>query len=299
MRSTSEPISENAEDRLSSAVGRRGAESGSGRLRMNGGDVVDDENVYNFQVAIRPSRTQGGRQVELPVCSGVLIRGEQVNPTTSVLEDAYYVLTSATCALSGSTLDLFIGKNEVKATATPDVAALQSSTAIIHPEFLRTFTKADLAIIPIDATIGAAATATALLVSIDDTPSKYLASRVSMSGWGYPNDVFKAPAPRLRQISSRVVPNVVCKLAHLGKPITGEHLCTAGLINKGPCTGDSGAPLIVQSTVNFSRSLKVIGLATLTPNDGCSRGRPGIFTRLGSYLRWIQTVTNYDPERTR
>ncbi|XP_026281817.1 chymotrypsin-2 [Frankliniella occidentalis] len=278
---------------LLAAAAQAFVDNGSARLSMTGGDVVEDAKTYSFQVAIRPRRTQNGLQVDLPVCSGVLILGSDAAGA-----DAYFVLTSATCALAGTTHNIFIGKNEVKTTTSPDVADQNANTAIIHPEFLKTFTTADLAILPIDKAVGAAATSTALLLSVDDTTKSYLATKVKMSGWGYPNDVFKSPSPKLRQISSRVVPNLVCTLAHLGKPISGAHLCTAGLINKGPCTGDSGAPLIVEAAVEGTTVSKVIGIATLTPNNGCSRGRPGVFTKLGSYLPWIQSITNYDVERT-
>lgn len=48
--------------------------------------------------------------------------------------------------------------------------------------------------------------------------------------------VFNAAAPKLRALSSRVVPNWYCSVVNMGKPISNKHLCTGGLINKGPCT---------------------------------------------------------------
>lgn len=59
---------------------------------MTGGDVVTDRQTYSFQAAIRPLRGS----LKLPVCSGIIIKG--FNTTTS--SDAYWILTSATCALS-------------------------------------------------------------------------------------------------------------------------------------------------------------------------------------------------------
>ena len=57
--------------------------------------------------------------------------------------------------------------------------------------------------------------------------------------------------------------------------------------------GDSGAPLIASD----DSGSRVIGLATLTPKNGCSRGKPGVFTRIGDYLNWISDITNYDAEQ--
>lgn len=41
---------------------------------------------------------------------------------------------------------------------------------------------------------------------------------------------------------------------------------------------------------------RVIGLATLVPVNGCSKSKPGVFTRLGSYMPWIMQITNYQIE---
>lgn len=56
--------------------------------------------------------------------------------------------------------------------------------------------------------------------------------------------------------------------------------------------GDSGAPLVANSDTE-----RVIGLATLTPSNGCSKGKPGVFTNLGYYLVWITEETNYDTDQ--
>ena len=61
-----------------------------------------------------------------------------------------------------------------------------------------------------------------------------------------------------------------------------------------PSQGDSGAPLIYEDSKRGSR---VIALATFTPENGCSKGKPGVFTRLASYLDWISSITNYDVEQ--
>lgn len=173
----------------------------------------------------------------------------------------------------------------------------------------------------------------ALLPSIDDAEASYLASAVSLTAWGSPEDrksaittasVDETPASSvLRQVDTRVWPNLFCTVFHLDKQITRNHLCAGGLVHGGPCTvsssppagitnelyslskliplpefiflilqGDAGAPLIMRAAAGRPR---VVGLATLLPVNGCGRGKPGVFTRLSSYLVWIMQITNYDP----
>lgn len=269
-----------------------------GNLRMAGGSTVDDVATYSYQVAIRPLRRQAGQDVELPVCSGIVIRGTDNAVSTTAVA---WILTSATCALSGSSYRIYAGTNRVQSNTPADYYLLDGSLAIVHPEYLRTFRSADVALIPdvtgviqshIDGTntTSLKTVTVATLPTLSDGNKGYLAASVSMAGWGYPYDSFDAASPLLRQLSSRVVPNLICSLAHVGLPITGSHICTGGLFNRGPCTGDSGAPLAVTVAGNKT----VIGLATLTPANGCSRSKPGIFTRVGSYLGWIIKYTNYE-----
>ncbi|XP_034247632.1 brachyurin-like isoform X2 [Thrips palmi] len=268
---------------------------------MSGGEVVSDASTYSFQAAIQPRITQGGTAVGLNLCSGVIIQGSALNTATPpVYADKYYILTSATCLLSGVTYDLYLGTNEVRGVTTPDIAGITRADVTFHPEALTSgMQKSDLAIISADAITtfyenvnSGKRLTSASLPSISTSANSYLTNSVNMAGWGYPYDSFGGVSPRLRQLNSRVVPNWYCSVINFGKPVSSKHICTGGLINKGPCTGDAGAPLIHRG----NNGNRVIGLATLVPASGCQHSKPGVFTRLGNYLTWIMQVTNYNPD---
>ncbi|XP_026281816.1 chymotrypsin-2-like isoform X1 [Frankliniella occidentalis] len=272
-------------------------------LRMAGGKIVEESSdSYRFMVAIRPQYQEGGTTRSAPVCSGVLIQGNVVNQQGAVTP-SYYVLTSAHCALSGTSFQLFAGSNKITSTQNPTetVTATQAvDNVIINSEYRESMLTGDIALInvstiaPTTATAGAGSITTANLASAIDATKSFLVNPVSMAGWGYPNDVFNGPSPSLRELTSWVVPNWYCAVRHITLPIRKTHMCTAGLPNKGPCTGDSGAPLIAKVTRDNVASTKVVGVATHTPRDGCSRGKPGVFTRVGDYLDWIVQITGYD-----
>ncbi|KAJ1527632.1 hypothetical protein ONE63_007595 [Megalurothrips usitatus] len=269
--------------------------------RMVGGEVVTEATAYNFMVAIQPRYMLNGVSTRAPVCSGVLIKGRQRDAAAAWV-DKYYVLTSAHCALSGTSFELFAGVKKIT-TQTADDTVTDLTTIAVNDEYRTSQLTGDLALIPTaiveseSPKRAPAGITAAVLANVNDAAKSFLVNTVTMAGWGQPNDVFNGPSPSLRQLSSWVVPNWYCAVRHIGLPIKSTHMCTAGLPNKGPCAGDSGAPLVAVPVATKTGGPRVVGIATLTPNSGCSRGRPGVFTRLGDYLAWIQEVTNYDPEQ--
>ncbi|CAG9790789.1 unnamed protein product [Diatraea saccharalis] len=65
--------------------------------------------------------------------------------------------------------------------------------------------------------------------------------------------------------------------------IHSSHLCTAGLGGVGTCDGDSGGPITVdQNNVKIQ-----VGIVSFGLSDGCQRGIPSVYTRLTSFLSWI------------
>ncbi|KAK3919651.1 Chymotrypsin BI [Frankliniella fusca] len=271
-------------------------------LRMAGGKIVPPGNDnYRFMVAIQPQYVENGATLSAPVCSGVLIAG--FNRAVTPVTPAYWVLTSAHCALSGTSYQLFVGNNKITTQAANEtITAADAPTRVtINSEYRESMLTGDLALISVTSIVpntvsGPGGLTAARLSTVSDASKSFLINPVTMAGWGYPNDVFNGPSPSLRELTSWVVPNWYCAVRHLTLPVRRTHMCTAGLPNKGPCTGDSGAPLLATIRVNGTDTVRVVGLATHTPRDGCSRGKPGVFTRIGDYLDWIVQVTGYDAD---
>ncbi|GIY97392.1 chymotrypsin-like protease CTRL-1 [Caerostris extrusa] len=69
----------------------------------------------------------------------------------------------------------------------------------------------------------------------------------------------------------------------MGTSIADSVLCTDSRVEATMCNADSGAPLIVEKDGIF----KVIGILTWNRND-CDERFPTIFTRVSSYLGWMQ-----------
>ncbi|MBX3227293.1 MAG: serine protease [Labilithrix sp.] len=109
---------------------------------------------------------------------------------------------------------------------------------------------------------------------------------VTVVGWGSTTEGGD-PSDVLRQATMPILPNEQCRqYPHYGN-INQDQIC-AGYVTGGhdACQGDSGGPLFM--TIDGAP----VQVGVISWGIGCARpNRPGIYTRLGSYLDWIWTTT--------
>ncbi|XP_011872915.1 PREDICTED: uncharacterized protein LOC105564821 [Vollenhovia emeryi] len=113
-----------------------------------------------------------------------------------------------------------------------------------------------------------------------------------VTGWGQLNEIGRVFPDTLQEIQIPVISTEDCRRKTLFLPlyrITSGMLC-AGLENGGKdaCLGDSGGPLVCLSPVENRYVLQGI-----TSNGyGCGRReRPGVYTKIYSYLTYIDYIT--------
>lgn len=103
---------------------------------------------------------------------------------------------------------------------------------------------------------------------------------LTLSGWGltsYPGSIPSSlQYARLSSIGTSECSN------RLQTQISSSQLCTFTRSGQGACQGDSGGPLVyngqLAGIVSFGRP--------------CAIGYPDVFTRVSSFLDWIQSVTS-------
>ena len=67
-------------------------------------------------------------------------------------------------------------------------------------------------------------------------------------------------------------------------------LCAGGEPGKDSCSGDSGGGLfsdLVNGTDGKERKWEVVGIVSFGTYN-CGDGTPGVYTRVGEYLQWIE-----------
>ncbi|KAJ8668609.1 hypothetical protein QAD02_010272 [Eretmocerus hayati] len=111
-------------------------------------------------------------------------------------------------------------------------------------------------------------------------------SSVVLTGFGSIRDAYD-PSKILQQLELKVLNQSACRLIWLvGKLVGIEEtmLCTAGVPGKGACYGDAGSPLVSDEVQ--------VGITSFGLH--CGRGFPDIFTRVSSFVDWINETLNSD-----
>ncbi|KAF2889014.1 hypothetical protein ILUMI_17159, partial [Ignelater luminosus] len=120
-----------------------------------------------------------------------------------------------------------------------------------------------------------------------DKGKSLVGKQATASGWGKDSDKATGISPVLRQMSSRIISRLSCTLRFFGM-VSRNHVCTSGRGRKGACSGDSGGPLVGKKANGQEVQY---GIACFAFGLGCSLGWPTGFTRVSSYLDWINQNT--------
>ncbi|CAH1162873.1 unnamed protein product [Phaedon cochleariae] len=201
----------------------------------------------------------------------------------SIISDRY-VLTAAHCLLNVliANLGVLVGDHNISAGYDTVAAALyRVERNISHPNFNPRTQINDIAILR---------TTTRMVFSIYVGPAclpfRYTAfdftgQIVTALGWG--QLFFSGPrSDTLQKVDLMVTPNDVCAAENSDSIITANQVCTF-YPGKDACQSDSGGPLLWMDT--GKRRLQTVGV--ISYGLGCATDRPGINTRVTSYISWI------------
>lgn len=87
----------------------------------------------------------------------------------------------------------------------------------------------------------------------------------------------------LRFVRADIITNTQCNKDYQGF-VKSSNICANGAGGKSSCNGDSGGPL----TVNDNGTTKQVGIVSFGRVEGCERGFAHVYTRVTSFLDWIQ-----------
>ncbi|XP_046805552.1 serine protease 7-like [Lucilia cuprina] len=111
--------------------------------------------------------------------------------------------------------------------------------------------------------------------AVPQVPQLRSGIKLSVAGWGHTGTA--RYSAEKRKVELPYVENQICPIK-----VAPEQLCAGGEYKKDSCTGDSGGGLVrlagdawvVEGIVSYGR--------------GCGLERPGVYTRVSSYIPWIQ-----------
>ncbi|CAL8088726.1 unnamed protein product [Orchesella dallaii] len=200
-----------------------------------------------------------------------------------------YILTAAHCIpdMRDTGIDnfrIYLGTNLIDGGT--DFLDLGIDTINSHPNFNFDTAENDICLIKLSESVEF--TSYINPICLRQSGSPFVDRMGYITGWGSFN-LTEHTENALKESEVVVVSNEICAKNYSSEdiPVTDNMLCAA-LPEEDPCKGDSGGPLIVKcsSTDTFTQ----IGI--ISHGEGCAvQDFPAIFTRVSSFIDWIQQNT--------
>lgn len=124
--------------------------------------------------------------------------------------------------------------------------------------------------------------------------SNYLTQNFTAVGWGH-TSWRGTPSNVLMKVNLEIFPHSECDSTYraifksLKEGIVDETQVCAGSHTevKDTCQGDSGGPLQIDDEI-YDRTYTIVGITSF--GYRCSASVPGVYTRVYSYLKWIEDI---------
>ncbi|KAL7732819.1 hypothetical protein ACLKA6_005954 [Drosophila palustris] len=211
----------------------------------------------------------------------------------SLISDRW-IVTAAHCTDALTTgVDVYLGawNRANKEEKGQQVVFVETKNVIVHENWEPTTLRNDISLIKLPIPIELNERIQPVkLPAKSDNYNTYAGQQAIASGWGKTSDAATAVTDILEYIEVPVMNNSGCAPWFGGSEIiTDNHICIKTTGGTSTCNGDSGGPLVSAETN------ELIGATSFGIALGCERGWPGAFTRITSYLDWIEKhsgVTN-------
>lgn len=109
----------------------------------------------------------------------------------------------------------------------------------------------------------------------------------TIAGFGRYTDT-SGPSQYLRWVSNPIAPNEKCEKVFGKANVRESSLCFDTLGGRSSCQGDSGGGL----TVDLRGTKVLVGVVSFGAAVSCTQGHPAVFTRVTSFLDWIENKTS-------
>ncbi|XP_037907894.1 brachyurin-like [Hermetia illucens] len=238
------------------------------------GSVQADENAFPYTVNYLIGA--------LGICGGALISSE-------------HILTSASCLEGQTAVFVCIGAHDRTLLEPGQYRELVTQDRfIIHENWTVATYENNIAILVLNGNFEM----TEKIQSIG-LPSRSFLEKAFQdfnfiaSGWGYAGGTHETES-FLHYMNASLLPNAICR--HFYAPsFTLDNICIDGSFGHSGCDGDAGGPLVLAPEVEdqnqFSSNWILVGIQSLVPQLGCEERWPTLYTRVSSYLDWIEEKT--------
>ncbi|XP_066938919.1 trypsin-1-like isoform X2 [Macrobrachium rosenbergii] len=238
-------------------------------LKIVGGKVTE-KHEYPWQVGLT------SHSLSQPFCGGSII-------------SHLYVLTAAHCVdgFSPEVVTAVLGPHDWStASESGSTQKRIVSKIIIHPNFNSTTQDNDIALLRLSTPVNFPADNQIAPICLP--PAGKLYEDVNATATGWDGNITSI----LHEVTVPTMTNAKC--AQMNEMVITENMLCAGR-DEGKqvaCQGDSGGPLVT----NDDGTTRMIQIGIVSWGQGCAvPGKPGVYTRVNRYLKWIRGHTSGTP----
>ncbi|XP_060657642.1 serine protease grass-like [Drosophila nasuta] len=247
------------------------------------------------------SKTIGGREIALmsrPWMTLLYIRDELDNEDFTcggTLINKRYVLTAAHCFTRKTLLYVRLGEHKISQgrdctrkrgleTCAPPVEDVEADRVYIHENYSSITGHNDIALIKLSRDVELKESIGPICLPVNETIRQSVSSMelFHVTGWGKTEVRFASDVPLETIVRAKDIDN--CQKSYRRQIIPAQ-LCAGGL-GRDACNGDSGGPLAYVKYLDGRQRFVQFGIVSFGSSN-CGDGNPGVYTNVGSYIRWI------------
>jgi len=209
------------------------------------------------------------------------------------LISSHFIITAAHCVkgINPDRIRLILGDHDRRHDEAHQQLKLIEKV-FIHPHFVKKTFNNDIALIKIKGEVDFSDFIRP--VCLPHTDRSYNSQNTTVVGWGKLSEG-GLPANVLQEVSVPIIPQRNCRhdTHYRIAEITDNMFCAGFSDGKiDACQGDSGGPAVWKG--DGKQYFTQIGIVSW--GQGCARGGyPGVYTRIGRYLKWIvEVIRKYD-----
>ncbi|XP_041673842.1 brachyurin-like [Drosophila eugracilis] len=199
---------------------------------------------------------------------------------------ALVIITAAHCTDSLTTgVDVYLGTHDRTNASEKgqQIVFVETKNVIVHENWIADTITNDISLIKLPVPIEFNEfIQPASLPEKSNSYETYTGESAIASGWGKISDSATAVTDILQYIDVPIMSNSGCSPWYLGL-VAETNICIKTTGGTSTCNGDSGGPLVLKDGKNT-----LIGATSFGIAFGCEVGWPGVFTRITSYLDWIE-----------
>lgn len=250
-----------------------------GYLRIINGAAAKPKQIP-YQVALQCYFSNSGNDPNM--CGGTIISKRWILTAAHCLQERNVTLLK---------VHVVAGVTNIKYQNEPGSVEMwvKKSDTIVHHQYDRYTVAFDIGLIKLPRDLKMNANIQPAKLPKRNDKNTYLGRSAIASGWGL--TAKQEPSDRLQFITLKIISNEQCeqdwndKLKGEKKLMLNSFLCvdsTRGL----PCRGDSGGPLVLADNSRI-----IVGIVSHGFDDSCRIKVPDIFTRVTSFVDWIEKYT--------